>query len=253
MGTPVISLKDVSKRYPGGRDALSGISMDIEPGEFVFFTGHSGAGKSTLFRALAGIWPFGRGEIIRPDGPRVLFLPQKPYLTIGTLREQLCYPFPADAHDDAELIAALHDCRLPLLATRLDESQHWTQLLSGGEQQRIAFARALLQKPEWIFLDEASSALDEPTEAALYDLLRERLPGLAHTTFPGVTSFAATASALSWPLGEGKERMLILPCPDDMAALEADIASHDIVVLSQQYRIRKSNITCACDRNFHLM
>ena len=164
---------------PDGQRLLDAGGLKFDAGERVLITGASGSGKSTLFRALAGIWPFGRGEIIRPDGPRVLFLPQKPYLTIGTLREQLCYPFPADAHDDAELIAALHDCRLPLLATRLDESQHWTQLLSGGEQQRIAFARALLQKPEWIFLDEASSALDEPTEAALYDLLRERLPGSA--------------------------------------------------------------------------
>jgi putative ATP-binding cassette transporter len=164
---------------PDGQRLLDAGGLTFNAGERVLITGASGSGKSTLFRALAGIWPFGRGEIIRPAGPRVLFLPQKPYLTIGTLREQLCYPFPADAHDDSELIAALRDCRLPLLAARLDESQHWTQLLSGGEQQRIAFARALLQKPEWIFMDEASSALDEATEAALYALLRERLPGSA--------------------------------------------------------------------------
>jgi len=164
---------------PGGQRLLDAGGLKLTAGERVLITGASGSGKSTLFRALAGIWPFGRGEIVRPAGPRVLFLPQKPYLTVGTLREQLCYPSPADAFGDAELVAALHDCDLPLLAQRLDESQHWTQLLSGGEQQRIAFARALLQKPDWIFMDEASSALDETTEAALYALLRERLPASA--------------------------------------------------------------------------
>ena len=164
---------------PTGQHLLDAGGLKLEQGEHVLITGASGSGKSTLFRALAGIWPFGRGEIIRPTDIRVLFLPQKPYLTIGTLREQLCYPLAADAYDDAALIAALHDCRLPLLESRLDEIQHWTQLLSGGEQQRIAFARAFLQRPDWIFMDEATSALDETTEAALYALLRERLPGSA--------------------------------------------------------------------------
>ncbi len=139
-------------------------------------TGPSGSGKSTLFRAFAGIWPFGRGTVSRPQDASVLFLPQKPYLTIGTLREQLCYPAASGTYSDAELRAALVDCRLGHLVDRLDEEQHWAQLLSGGEQQRIAFARALLHKPAWLFMDEATSALDEATETALYQLLSERLP-----------------------------------------------------------------------------
>ncbi|MGE5858122.1 MAG: ATP-binding cassette domain-containing protein, partial [Solirubrobacterales bacterium] len=136
-----------------------------------------GAGKSTLFRAIAGIWPFGRGEVRLPRDGRVLFLPQKPYLPIGTLREVVSYPTPPAGLDDAALREALHAVGLPELAGRLDESAHWALSLSPGEQQRIAFARALVQKPEWLFLDEATSALDEETESRLYALLRERLPG----------------------------------------------------------------------------
>ena len=142
-------------------------------------TGPSGSGKSTLFRALAGIWPFGRGTIARPRDARVLFLPQKPYLTIGTLREQLCYPAANGTFDDDALRAALVDCKLEHLAGRLDEEQHWAQLLSGGEQQRVAFARALLHEPAWLFMDEATSALDDTTETELYRLLGNRLPHAA--------------------------------------------------------------------------
>jgi putative ATP-binding cassette transporter len=139
--------------------------------------GPSGAGKSTLFRAIAGIWPFGRGEVRLPSDGRVLFLPQKPYLPIGTLREVVSYPTPPAGLDDAALREALQAVGLPELVGRLDEAAHWAQALSPGEQQRIAFARALVQKPDWLFLDEATSAVDEEAEARLYALLRERLPG----------------------------------------------------------------------------
>jgi putative ATP-binding cassette transporter len=111
-----------------------------------------------------------------PSNPRVLFLPQKPYLPIGTLREAVSYPMPAQGSDDATLRESLDAVGLKELAGRLDESSHWTLQLSPGEQQRIAFARALVQKPDWLFLDEATSAVDEPTEARLYRLLRDRLP-----------------------------------------------------------------------------
>jgi putative ATP-binding cassette transporter len=164
---------------PAGQPLLGPSDLTLNPGERVLVTGASGSGKSTLFRALAGIWPFGAGEIAHPADAHMLFLPQKPYLTIGTLREQLCYPSGPASFDDAKLRAALDDCRLQHLSHRLDESRHWAQLLSGGEQQRIAFARALLQRPDWIFMDEATSALDETTEAALYGLLLERLPASA--------------------------------------------------------------------------
>ena len=151
--------------------------MSVARGDVVLITGPSGAGKSTLFRAIAGIWPFGRGEIHRPEHGRVLFLPQIPYLPIGTLREVVAYPMPAAGVDDRALREALAACGLPHLVTRLDETGHWAQVLSPGEAQRIAFARALVQRPEWLFLDEATSALDEASEAELYRLLRARLPG----------------------------------------------------------------------------
>ena len=159
---------------------LAPFSIDFTPGVSVLVTGPSGSGKSTLFRALAGIWPFGRGTVARPQGARVLFLPQKPYLTIGTLREQLCYPAATESFSDADLRAALVDCKLEHLADRLGEERHWAQLLSGGEQQRIAIARALLHKPDWLFMDEATSALDETSELTHSPrLIHERLP---HTT-----------------------------------------------------------------------
>jgi putative ATP-binding cassette transporter len=176
---PIYAARELSIDLPNGQRLIEAAGLELQPGQRVLLHGASGSGKSTLFRALAGIWPFGRGEITQPAAPRVLFLPQKPYLTIGSLREQLCYPAGPDRFTDEALCAALTDCRLPHLAGRLDEIQHWAQLLSGGEQQRIAFARALLQQPDWIFMDESSSALDEDSETALYTLLRERLPAAA--------------------------------------------------------------------------
>jgi putative ATP-binding cassette transporter len=174
-----LTLDRVSLALPGGRPLIEGASFDIRPGDTALISGPSGAGKSTLFRAIAGIWPFGRGEIRLPCDGRVLFLPQKPYLPIGTLREVVSYPTPPAGLDDATLREALLAVGLPDLAGRLDEAAHWALALSPGEQQRIAFARALVQKPEWLFLDEATSAVDEETEARLYSLLRERLPGTA--------------------------------------------------------------------------
>ena len=167
----------VSIDLPGGQPLLAPFSFDLKPGVNVLVTGPSGSGKSTLFRALAGIWPFGRGTVTGPDNADVLFLPQKPYLIIGTLREQLWYPPTAQTPSDNELRAALTACELGHLTERLDEEQHWAQILSGGEQQRVAIARALLHKPAWLFMDEATSALDEPAEAALYELIHEKLPG----------------------------------------------------------------------------
>jgi putative ATP-binding cassette transporter len=142
----------------------------------VLVTGPSGCGKSTLFRALAGIWPFGSGTIERPDASRCLFLPQKPYLPIGSLRAAIAYPSAADAFADDAVRARLRACDLAQLEGRLDEVDHWEQRLSPGEQQRLAFARALLHAPSWLFLDEASSALDAETETTLYALLEQELP-----------------------------------------------------------------------------
>ncbi len=172
-----ISVKDLVLNLPDGQPLLAASSVSFKPGENVLLTGASGSGKSTVFRALAGIWPFGRGIVSRPRAAEILFLPQKPYLNIGPLRDQLCYPAASGTFTDGEIRGALVDCMLGHLMDRLDEVQHWAQLLSGGEQQRVAFARALLHKPAWLFMDEATSALDEQTEATLYGLLAQRLPG----------------------------------------------------------------------------
>jgi len=160
---------------PDGQPLLAGINLTLRRGETVLLGGASGSGKSTLVRAIAGIWPFGRGEIHLPQDGRVLFLPQRPYLPIGALRDVVSYPMPASGVDDKLLREALEAVGLTELAGRLDEVGHWALQLSPGEQQRIAFARALVQKPDWLFLDEATSALDEATETLLYRLVRERL------------------------------------------------------------------------------
>jgi putative ATP-binding cassette transporter len=171
-----LALDHVNLQLPGGRPLLENVTLAIRPGDTTLISGPSGAGKSTLVRAIAGIWPFGRGQIRLPRSARVLFLPQKPYLPIGTLREVTSYPVPPEGVDDAALREALEVVGLGALTGRLDEAAHWALALSPGEQQRIAFARALVQRPDWLFLDEATSALDEETEARLYAVLRDRLP-----------------------------------------------------------------------------
>jgi putative ATP-binding cassette transporter len=162
---------------PGGQPLVTNVNLSLGRGDSALLCGPSGAGKSTLLRAIAGIWPFGSGEIRMPSNSRVLFLPQNPYLPIGTLREVVSYPTPAGGVDEATLRQVLKAVGLPDLARKLDENSHWALQLSPGEQQRIAFARALAQKPDWLFLDEATSSVDEATEAFLYRLVRNQLPG----------------------------------------------------------------------------
>ena len=170
-------IEGVDLCLPDGQALIADVNLSILRGDIVLLGGASGSGKSTLFRAAAGIWPFGRGEIRGPHARDILFLPQKPYLPIGTVREVVSYPMPAGGVDDVTLCEALEDVGLRDLAERLNEVGHWALQLSPGEQQRIAFARALVQKPDWLFLDEATSAVDEATEARLYRLVRERLTG----------------------------------------------------------------------------
>ncbi len=155
------------------------MQLEVAPGERVLITGPSGSGKSTLMRVLAGIWPFGEGEIELPDGGKALFLPQKPYLPLGSLRDALLYPSGSPATPDERLHDVLEAVGLPGLILQLGEIEPWSQMLSLGEQQRVAIARVLLQQPEYVFLDEATSALDEPSERALYLLLTEVLPHTA--------------------------------------------------------------------------
>jgi putative ATP-binding cassette transporter len=172
-----LAVESMALDLPSGQPLIADVNLALARGDTVLLWGPSGVGKSTLVRAIAGIWPFGRGEIHQPRDARVLFLPQHPYLPIGTLREVVSYPMPAGGVDDATLRATLEAVGLPELAGRLDEAGHWALQLSPGEQQRIAFARALVQKPDWLFLDEATSAVDEATEAHLYQLVRQRLVG----------------------------------------------------------------------------
>jgi putative ATP-binding cassette transporter len=161
---------------PSGTPLLENARVHLPKGQATLITGASGTGKSTLFRALAGIWPFGRGHVHVPEGARVLFLPQKPYIPIGTLRDAVKYPDEQSAASDADVVTALEAVNLGHLARRLDEEAHWSNVLSGGEQQRLAAARALVFKPEWLFMDEATASLDDATEATVYEALKRLLP-----------------------------------------------------------------------------
>jgi len=197
---------------PNGRTILADTAFTIEPGERVVLTGPSGSGKSTLFRALAGIWPFGRGRVRFPGNARALFLPQKPYIPIGALRDAVAYPGAAADFGDDAIRTTLAEVGLPQLAGNLEDMQNWSLQLSGGEQQRLAIARALLHKPDWLFMDEATSALDEASEKRLYELVTQRLPGatlvsIAHR--PAVAAYHRKRFSLI-PDGEGM-RLAVAP------------------------------------------
>ena len=171
-----VSIKDLAVRLPNGVPLVNASDISIGLGERVLVSGPSGAGKSTLFRALAGIWPFGSGTITVPKGARVMMLPQRPYFPIAPLAAAVAYPAEPgtfDAARVAELVAAVG---LPALAARIEDEAHWNRMLSLGEQQRLGIARALLHAPDYLFLDEATASLDEPSEAALYQLLQQQLP-----------------------------------------------------------------------------
>ncbi|MGE3912436.1 MAG: ABC transporter ATP-binding protein/permease [Chloroflexota bacterium] len=172
---PGLRAEGLSLALPDGRTILPDGAFAVEPGERVVVSGPSGTGKSTLFRAIAGIWPFGQGRVSLPEGARVLFLPQKPYIPIGTLRDAVSYPAAGEAFSEEGVREALAAVNLGQLADRLEERQNWSMSLSGGELQRLAIARALLHRPDWLFLDEATSALDAATEEMVYTVLRERL------------------------------------------------------------------------------
>jgi putative ATP-binding cassette transporter len=186
-----LRLDNVRLLRPNGEVLIQETDASIARGDSVALVGPSGAGKRTLLRAIAGVWRFGSGRIEVPDDEHASFLSQLPYLPIGSLREAVTYPAPGDAFDDAAIRDALVAVGLPSLAGRLDEHANWEQVISQGEQQRLAFARVLLDAPDWIFLDDAASALDEDSERALYELVRERLPGItivSVATRPGVVA-----------------------------------------------------------------
>lgn len=178
--------------FADGTTVIAGASAVVAPGERVLIKGESGTGKSTLFRAIGGLWPWGGGRIATPPRAAMAFLPQRPYLPLGTLAGVTCYPRPAEDFDPAEVQAALGKVGLEALASRLEEEERWDRVLSLGEQQRLAFARLLLHRPRWIFMDEATSALDEANQDAMMTLVIEELPEAAVISIghrPGLEAF----------------------------------------------------------------
>lgn len=161
---------------PNGRVLLEGAALHVAPGEAVWLAGASGSGKTTLLRAMAGIWPFATGHVEVPEGARVLFLPQRPYIPPGTLHAAVAYPDAPTAHSATSVKEALEAAGLGALGTALEEEAEWSRKLSGGEQQRLAFARAFLLRPDFVVLDEATASLDPTSETAMYAALRARLP-----------------------------------------------------------------------------
>jgi len=174
-----IELARVEVTLPAGQSLVEIDKLALAPGDQVLVTGPSGSGKSTLFRAIAGIWPFGSGSVAVPRDARLMMLPQRPYFPVGTLIAAVTYPAEPGVFSREQIAAALEAVGLPALVQRLDEEAHWNRMLSLGEQQRLGIGRALLQKPEFLFLDEATASLDETSEEKLYRLLQERLPGAA--------------------------------------------------------------------------
>ncbi len=171
-----IELRDLMLQLPNGTPLVTAHAFSLKAGERTLLTGPSGSGKSTLFRAIAGIWPFGKGKVSIPADASLMMLPQRPYFPVGSLRAAITYPARDGTYDAATLAEVLTAVGMPALVARLDEHEHWNRVLSLGEQQRLGVARAVLHAPQYLFLDEATASLDEPSEAALYKLIAERLP-----------------------------------------------------------------------------
>jgi putative ATP-binding cassette transporter len=171
-----LQLRGLSVSLDDGTGLVHETEVDIAPGEKVLIVGESGTGKSTLVRAIAGLWPWGEGQVVMQRDSKLLMLPQKPYVPLGSLRRATVYPMPADSVEDEDVKDALEAVGLGHLVDRLDEDAPWEQTLSGGEKQRLAFARLIIHKPNLIVLDEATSALDPESQATLMNLINEKIP-----------------------------------------------------------------------------
>jgi putative ATP-binding cassette transporter len=174
-GREVLAFHDLQIAHVDGNVVIGDANAEIQAGEKVLIVGESGTGKSTLFRAIAGLWPWGSGEIRIPERASMMFMPQRPYLPLGTLHAAVTYPAPPRRFAAPAVEAALSRCGLEHLAPRLEEVERWDRILSLGEQQRLAFARLLLHKPRWVFMDEATAALDEGNQDVMMRLFREEL------------------------------------------------------------------------------
>ena len=213
----VLIMRELGLTRPNGDMLVADAEVEIHRSERVLIRGQSGSGKSTIMRAVAGVWPWGRGDIHLPKG-KIAFMPQKPYFPLGTLRDTLHYPKAPEGITDEVLKDGLHKVGLDHLRDRLDETERWDHILSGGEQQRVAFARTLIHKPDWIFMDEATSALDEAGQENVMKLLIEDLPETSIISIghrPGLEVFhtreltlvpGAQGGSLRAP--EGKQRSL---------------------------------------------
>lgn len=187
-----LSFEGLSVALSDGSILIEDATAEIQPGERVLIMGESGAGKSTLFRALSGLWPWGSGTIRIPPGNEMMFLPQRPYLPLGTLRAAISYPASPETFDDAQLRTALERCGLGEFVEMLDRQERWDRSLSLGQQQRVAFARVLLHRPRWVFMDEATSALDEENQASMLALFDNELKGATVMSIghrPGLEKF----------------------------------------------------------------
>ena len=171
-----LHLENVSIVHRDGRVMIADTALTIDPGERVLLGGESGSGKSTLIRAIAGLWPWGEGRILLPADSKVAFVPQRPYIPLGRLRDALAYPAPGDTLTDEKAMEALKTAGLGYLGERLDKVERWDGILSGGERQRIAFARLQITRPSVIVMDEATAALDVDSEFRLLTHLFKELP-----------------------------------------------------------------------------
>lgn len=177
-----IQVRQLSLHLPNQQRLIQSLNVDFEQGKHLLISGPSGSGKSTLFRAIAGIWPYVDGEIRIPAEQKLLFLPQRPYLPIATLREVLTYPAIAQDLSESRIHELLSICKLSALEAKMNEIKNWNQVLSPGEQQRIAFIQAFLQKPDWLFLDESTSAIDEETQNSIYGSIPRILPNTTYVS-----------------------------------------------------------------------
>ena len=222
-----IAVRSLTVRTAANVALVNDLSLELPRTSSLLIRGRSGVGKTTLLRAIAGLWPYVDGTIVRPTERQSLFLPQKPYLPLGTLRSTLYYPrLPAQTDDLATEI--LHRCHLGHLADRLDAEEDWTRILSLGEQQRLAIGRVLLNRPLAVFLDEASSALDEGLEHAMYRLLRESLPNAALVSVGHRSSLLGLHTRVLELLGEGKWRLSVPEMTRHAAAPPPPASAADI-------------------------
>jgi vitamin B12/bleomycin/antimicrobial peptide transport system ATP-binding/permease protein len=221
-GGTAMAAEELIVSLPTGEEIVHASDLAIGPAERVLVTGPSGSGKTSLFRALGGVWPFGAGTIRIPQGAKLLVLPQRPYLPLGTLRGALAYPGPDDAFTPDEIDEVLDATGLAHLGEALDETAYWADRLSMGEQQRLSIARALLQKPDWLFLDEATAALDEPAESVLYRLLLERLPDAAIVSIGHRSSLVMFHERFLALKPDGKGRHRLMPVSPDEGARDAE-------------------------------